>query len=454
MKMWTRFKRFWIQFFIMVWEVIKSMKSIRGLISLFISYMIFQGWAVLFVIFGDAWMKGIGAAVITFWFGPGTPTIPIILIVALFIQRYLLLDSSNQIHFKEKWKELNSQFGKKNKNFEGAFTMIYEPFELKNLKLKNRIVMPPMCMYSADTDGYANDFHIAHYAARAIGGVGLIIQEATAIDPDGRISINDLGIWDDSHITGLKRIADAIHQNGSVAGIQINHAGRKAKVEHPVGPSSITYGGDYLPPREMTLEDIKKTIHDFKCAARRAHLANYDMLELHAAHGYLMFQFMSPISNHRIDQYKDGRVYLKEVVEAVRSEWPKEKALCIRISAYEYVKEGVTPEMMADAINHVKDLGVDLIDVSSGGNILVKINSYPGYQLHLAKKIKELTGLPVIGGGLITTLELASYAVASNQADLIYLGRVLLRDPYMMINQAKDFGIELDYPKPYLRGKK
>jgi NADPH2 dehydrogenase len=204
----------------------------------------------------------------------------------------------------------------------------------------------------------------------------------------------------------------------------------------------------------MTIEDIKKVVSDFKSAARRAHEAGYDFLELHAAHGYLLFQFLSPISNHRKDMYKDGKILLREVVEAVRSEWPKEKALGIRISAYEYVKEGVTPEMMADAILSVKDLGVDIIDVSSGGNILVKINAFPGYQLHLAKKIKDLTGLPVMGGGLITTLELAHYAVSSNQADLVYLGRVLLRDPYLIINQAQDFHAEIEYPKPYIRGKK
>jgi NADPH2 dehydrogenase len=430
------------------------MKSFRGLISLFIAYMIFQGWAVLFIIFGNAWMKGIGAGVIAFWFGPGTPTIPLILIFALLIQRYVLLDSSNSFHLKSRWQILNQTYGKQKKVVEGAITMLYDPFILKNLNLKNRIVMPPMCMYSADNTGVSNDFHIAHYATRAIGGVGLIIQEATAIDPDGRISVNDLGIWDDKHILGLKRIVDVIHQHGSIAGIQINHAGRKAKINNPIGPSDITYGGDYLTPRAMTIEDIKKTINDFKLAAKRANLAGYDMLELHAAHGYLIFQFLSPISNHRTDIYQDGTLFLKEIVEAVRSEWPKEKVLCIRISAFEYVKEGVTPEMMANAILQVKDLGVDLVDVSSGGNILVKINAFPGYQLHLAKKIKDLTGLPVIGGGLITALELAEYAVSSNQADLIYLGRVLLRDPYMVINQAKEVGIEIEYPKPYIRGKK
>ena len=454
MKMYRQFKQFWIRFFIIVWEVVKSMKSIRGLISLFISYMIFQGWAFLFILFGNAWMKGIGAAVITFWFGPGTPTIPIILIVALFIQRYILLDFSNQFHLKVKWIELNQRFGSIKTESKGAIPMLFETFELKNMKLKNRVVMPPMCMYSADTEGFANDFHIGHYAARAIGGVGLIIQEATAIDKDGRISINDLGIWSDEHIPGLKRIVDAIHLHGSVAGIQINHAGRKAKVENPIGPSAVSYGGEYIVPKEMTIEDIKKVVSDFKSAARRAHEAGYDFLELHAAHGYLLFQFLSPISNHRKDMYKDGKILLREVVEAVRSEWPKEKALGIRISAYEYVKEGVTPEMMADAILSVKDLGVDIIDVSSGGNILVKINAFPGYQLHLAKKIKDLTGLPVMGGGLITTLELAHYAVSSNQADLVYLGRVLLRDPYLIINQAQDFHAEIEYPKPYIRGKK
>jgi NADPH2 dehydrogenase len=334
-------------------------------------------------------------------------------------------------------------------------SMLFESYQIKNMKLKNRVVMPPMCMYSADTLGFANDFHYVHYASRAIGGVGLIIQEATGILPNGRISENDLGIWSDDHIPGLKKIVDLIHANGSVAGIQVNHAGRKAKVNGKIfAPSALGYSNDYEMPHEMTKKDIKDVIKAFAESARRADQAGYDLLELHGAHGYLIFQFLSPISNQRTDEYGDGKVFLREVMEAVTKVWPKEKVLCLRISATEYVEGGVTPESISEIINFVKDLGLDLIHVSSGGNVLVKINAYPGYQLGLAERVKELTGLPVIGGGLISDIVLAEHAVASKKCDLVYLGRVLLREPYFVLNQANEVGYDIEYPKAYLRGKK
>lgn len=332
--------------------------------------------------------------------------------------------------------------------------MLYDGYTLKNIQLKNRVVMPPMCMYSANQQGEVNNFHIVHYGTRALGGVGLIIQEATGIMPNGRITDQDLGIWDDHHVKGLKKIVEIIHEHGSVAGIQINHAGRKAKVDNPIGPSAITYGGDYATPQEMTLNDIKDVVKAFGQAARRANEAGYDLLEIHGAHGYLLFQFLSPLSNKRTDQYKDGKVFLKEVMEEVVKYWPKDKVLALRVSAYEYVEGGVTPDTISEAINSVKDLGLDLIDVSSGGNVLVKINAYPGYQLDLAKRVKELTHLPVIGGGLITDLRMAEHAISSRRADLVYLGRELLRNPYIVINQASDVGAEITYPIQYIRGKK
>jgi len=332
--------------------------------------------------------------------------------------------------------------------------MLYDAYLLKNIKLKNRVVMPPMCMYSANHEGEVNNFHVVHYGTRAVGGVGLIIQEATAIMPNGRITDQDLGIWSDDHIKGLKKLVDIMHENGSVAGIQINHAGRKAKVDHPIGPSAITYGGDYLTPKEMTVQEIKEVVTSFGQAARRANEAGYDVLEIHGAHGYLIFQFLSPISNKRMDQYADGKIFLKEVMEEVVKYWPKEKVLVLRVSAHEYVEGGVTPETISEAINSVKDLGLDLIDVSSGGNVLVKINAYPGYQLDLAKRVKELTGLPVIGGGLITDLRMAEHAVSSKRCDLVYLGRVLLRNPYIVINEASEVGADITYPNSYIRGKK
>jgi len=332
--------------------------------------------------------------------------------------------------------------------------MLFSPIKIKNLEMKNRAVMPPMCMYSANEEGIVNDFHLVHYGSRAIGGIGLIIQEATAVLPDGRITVNDLGIWNDKHVAGLKRIVDVVHMNGAAIGIQINHAGRKAKVENPVGPSSITYGGEYKTPKEMTLKDINEVIESFKQAARRADEAGYDLLEIHGAHGYLIFQFLSPLSNKREDKYRDGKVFLKEVMEAVMQEWPKEKVLALRVSSYEYVEGGVTPESISEAINYVKDLGLDIIDVSSGGNVLVKIKAYPGYQLGLARKVKELTGLPVMGGGLISDVSLASHAIGSESCDMVYFGRVLLREPYFMLNHAIDLGYDVKFPDPYIRGKK
>jgi len=333
--------------------------------------------------------------------------------------------------------------------------MLYQSLEVKNLKLKNRSVMAPMCMYQSDHTGVVKDFHVIHYATRAIGGVGLIIQEATAIDPDGRISVNDLGIWDDAHVKGLKKIVDQIHENGALAAIQINHAGRKARVENPIAPSANKFSDELKPPKAMTLEDIKKVIDQFKQAARRADEAGYDLLELHAAHGYLLFQFLSPNTNLRTDAYKDPKKLITEVVMAVREVWPKEKALAIRFSAYEYAKKSVTPEWIAELLNEIKHFGIDIIDVSSGGNVVEQeIKIFPGYQLDFAKTIKMKTDLITMGGGLIDHVKLADYAISDGLCDLIYFGRVLLREPYFMLNHASELGIDIEYPKPYSRGKK
>ena len=331
--------------------------------------------------------------------------------------------------------------------------MLFEPFKIKNLELKNRSVMPPMCMYTADNNGFINDFHLVHYSTRAVGGVGLIIQEATAIDPNGRISVNDLGIWSDDHIDGLKLLVDTVHGFGVPMGIQINHAGRKAKVEHKIAPSAIPFG-DYDMPMAMNEDMINQVVYQFRESARRALAAGYDMIEIHAAHGYLLFEFLSPLSNKREDAYKDGIKLLKRVIKGIREVWPSDKVLAIRVSAFEYTEGGVTPEMISDVINEVKDLGIDLVDVSSGGNVLAKIELYPGYQLGYAKKVKGLTGLPVIGGGLIEDLKLAEDSLNKGDCDLVFFGRLLLRNPYYIINHAKDLGVEVEYPVQYVRGKK
>lgn len=333
--------------------------------------------------------------------------------------------------------------------------MLFTKLKIKNLDLKNRTVLAPMCMYSAGELGYAENFHIVHYATRAMGGVGLVIQEATAIDSIGRISINDLGIWNDKHIEGLKLIVDAVHESGSLMGIQINHAGRKARVNHPIAPSPIKFNESYMMPKEMTIDDINKVINDFKQAARRAHVAGYDFLEIHAAHGYLLCEFMSPNTNHREDEYGDRKKLIKEVIQAVREEWPKEKALGARFSAFEYVQEGITPEWLAELINELKPLGLDIADISSGGNVFEQeIRTFPGYQLDFAKTIRQKTDIVTIGGGLVTSLELAEFAVTDGLCDLVFFGRLLLRDPYHIINHAPEVDQETLYPKAYKRGIK
>jgi NADPH2 dehydrogenase len=332
--------------------------------------------------------------------------------------------------------------------------MLFKELKIKNLELKNRTVMAPMCMYMAKENGFVENFHFIHYATRAIGGVGLIIQEATAIDPDGRISPKDLGIWSDEHIDQLSELVDVIKGNGCKMGIQINHAGRKAIAELPIAPSAIAFNPRYKVPKEMTLKDIKKVIDDFKQAARRAEKAGYDYLEIHAAHGYLLCEFLSPNTNKRTDAYGDRTKLMKEVVMAVREVWPKEKPLAARFSAYEYTKQGITPEWLAELINELKPLGLDIVNVSSGGNVSEQdIKLFPGYQLDFAKTIRAKTDVVVMGGGLITNLEMADFAITDGSCDLVYFGRLLLRDPYHVINNAMDLGDEVPYPEFYKRAK-
>lgn len=332
--------------------------------------------------------------------------------------------------------------------------MLFNPLKIKNLTLKNRAVMPPMCMYSADNNGYANDFHILHYGVRALGGISLIIQEATAITPDGRISVNDLGIWSDDHLPGLKKIVDAVHQYGSYAGIQINHAGRKARVPQPIGPSALAFS-NYQVPKEMHQTDINEVIYAFESAAKRANQAGYDFLEIHAAHGYLISSFLSPLSNQRDDQYQHGLFFLKQILDAVSNVWPKEKALGIRISASDYHPNGLTPKDFVAMLLELKEIyPIDIINVSSGGVEVVNIKTYPGYQLEFAQEIKEKTDIITLGGGLIDDLVFANEALLQGKADLIYFGRALLREPFLLLNDAAKLNYDIEWPKPYVRGKK
>ena len=333
---------------------------------------------------------------------------------------------------------------------------LFKEIKIKDMKLKNRIVMPPMCMYSA-VDGFANDFHVIHYATRAVGQIGLITVEATAVLPNGGITKDDLGIWSDDHIKSLSWIVNRVHHFGSKIGIQLSHAGRKARDANPkIAPSSIPYG-DLPSPIEMSIAQIKEVVEAFKAGASRANQAGFDYLEIHAAHGYLINEFISPLSNKRSDSYGgslEGRIrLLNEIIIAIRNEWPIEKPLGIRISASEYHQDGLKPKDLVEILNQITPGVVDIINVSSGGIIDLKPDSYPGYQLGFAKKIKAETPFFVMGGGLINDARMASDALEDNEADLIYFGRLALRDPYFPLKFAQRLGVEIEWPRQYVRAK-
>ncbi|HEY3424093.1 MAG TPA: NADPH dehydrogenase NamA [Negativicutes bacterium] len=336
--------------------------------------------------------------------------------------------------------------------------MLFTPFSLKQVVLKNRIVMPPMCMYSAANDGMVTDWHVIHYATRAVGQAGLIIVEATGVEPRGRITDRDLGIWEDEHITGLKRIVDSVHAQGGKIGIQLSHAGRKSEVSDSTGvaPSAIAFSAQYAVPVALTVAEIKEIVQQFVKAAQRAVHAGFDVIELHAAHGYLINEFLSPLTNIRTDQYGgslENRVrILDEVLGAVRAAIPTAMPILVRVSADDYHQDGNTPESIADMLNLIKCHGIDLVNVSSGAVISVMPRTYAGYQIPMALVIKEKTGLPVLGGGLITQ-PLQAMQVVKAGVDLVYTGRELLRNPYWVLQAAYLLQQEVAWPEPYLRGK-
>ena len=336
---------------------------------------------------------------------------------------------------------------------------LFSPIKMKNLKLKNRIVMPPMCMYSAKEDGLVTDWHYTHYHSRAVGGVGLIILEATSVLPVGRISDNDLGIWEDAQIQGLNKIVALCHQEGSKVGIQLNHAGRKAvnKSGIPLAPSPLAFSLEYKTPKEMSLDDIQIIVEAFGQGAKRAESAGFDTIEIHGAHGYLVNQFLSPLTNVRTDAYggsKEHRfVFLKEIIIEIKKYWPSEKPIILRVSANEYAEGGNTLEEMFYFLKEAKMIGVDIINVSSGGVVSAQPLTFPGYQIELSHKIKENCDIPTIAGGLVTTYELAEEIVESGRGDMVFLGRELLRNPYWPINSSFSEAIEFQWPKQYDRSK-
>ncbi|SHI96321.1 NADPH dehydrogenase NamA [Lutispora thermophila] len=336
---------------------------------------------------------------------------------------------------------------------------LFSSFKIKNMEVRNRIVMPPMCMYSSDIEGKANSWHFVHYVTRSIGGVGLIIVEATAVEPKGRLSDRDLGIWDDSHIEGLSKIVEEVKKYGAKIGIQINHAGRKcgANEKSIIAPSAIAFDENYKTPVEMTKDDIKNTVNLFRNAALRAYKAGFDMIEIHGAHGYLINQFLSPLSNRRTDEYggspENRARFLKEVIHAVREVWPEIMPLGVRVSAEDYAEGGNHDTDLAEIINMVKSEGVDIVNVSSGAVVPANIKAYPGYQIKFAETIKKITGLPVIAGGLITEAVMAEEIIQNERADMVYIGRELLRNPYFPLNAAKKVRDEITWPVQYERAK-
>ncbi|MEH7105302.1 NADPH dehydrogenase NamA [Bacillus velezensis] len=330
---------------------------------------------------------------------------------------------------------------------------LFTPWTVKDVTIKNRIVMAPMCMYSShEKDGKLQPFHMAHYISRAIGQVGLIIVEATAVNPQGRISDQDLGIWSDDHIEGFAKLTEQVKAQGSKIGIQLAHAGRKAELEGDIyAPSAIPFDEQSKTPAEMTTEQIKETIQEFKQAAARAKEAGFDIIELHAAHGYLMHEFLSPLSNHRTDEYGGSHEnryrFLGETIEAVKEVW--DGPLFVRISASDYTDKGLD---IADHIGFakwMKEQGVDLIDCSSGALVQADINVFPGYQVSFAEKIREQAEIATGAVGLITTGTMAEEILQNNRADLIFVARELLRDPHFARSAAKQLNTEIPSPVQY-----
>nr|WP_309755056.1 NADH:flavin oxidoreductase/NADH oxidase [Flavobacterium sp.] len=351
---------------------------------------------------------------------------------------------------------------------------LFSPLTLKSITLKNRIAISPMCQYSA-IDGFANDWHLVHLGSRAIGGAGLIIQEATSVSPEGRISPEDLGLWREEQIEKLQQINRFIVSQNSVPGIQLAHAGRKASAASPwnggrkvaieqggwntVAPSAVAYHDNEETPLALDETGIQKVITDFKLATKRAVEAGFQVMEIHAAHGYLMHQFLSPLSNFRTDEYGgsfENRIRLTlEVLEAVQSEWPENLPLLVRISASDWAEGGWNLEESIQLSKILKEKGVDLIDVSSGGAVShQQIPLGPNYQVAFAESIKNEAGIPTGAVGLITEAAPAEEIIASGKADLVLFARESLRNPNLGLTFAHDLEAEITWPKQYERAKK
>ncbi len=350
---------------------------------------------------------------------------------------------------------------------------LFSPLRIRGVELRNRLVVSPMCQYSAE-NGFANQWHLVHLGSFAVGGAGLVMTEATAISPEGRISAADLGIWSDEHLDVLCQITQFITQQGAVAGIQLSHAGRKASHTPPwkggkqvrsvepdgwktAGPSAIAFTDAEEAPEELDAEGIEKVISDFRTATLRALEAGFQVVEIHAAHGYLIHEFLSPISNRRTDGYGgpfENRVrLLLEVAEAVRSVWPAELPLFVRISATDWTAGGWTAEESVQLAELLREHNVDLVDCSTGGNVpRAAIPLKPGYQVEFSEQVRA-TGILTGAVGLITDARQANEIVETGKADLVFMARELLRDPHFPLRAAHELGHEMDWPAPYERAR-
>jgi 2,4-dienoyl-CoA reductase-like NADH-dependent reductase (Old Yellow Enzyme family) len=351
---------------------------------------------------------------------------------------------------------------------------LFDPIILRSVTFRNRIGVSPMCQYSSE-DGFATDWHLVHLGGRAVGGAAVVIAEATAVTADGRISPHDLGIWKDEHVEMLSRITRFIEAQGAVAGVQLAHAGRKASVEVPWrggkaltveaggwrpvwGPSAIAFSRSAPVPEALDDAGIRGVIQAFRDAAARAHRAGFRVVELHAAHGYLLHQFLSPISNQRTDRYGgafENRVRLTlEVVQAVRAVWPESLPLFVRVSGTDWTPGGWDVEQTARLAALLGPLGVDLIDCSSGGNVAgASIPLSPGYQVAIAEQVRRDGGVPTAAVGLITDPAHADAIVRDGQADFVFLARELLRDPHWPLHAARRLGVNLPWPVQYERAR-
>lgn len=333
---------------------------------------------------------------------------------------------------------------------------LFEPYTVKGVTLKNRIVMSPMCMYSCmEEDGKVNDWHLTHYTSRAIGQVGLVILEASGITKQGLISPQDLGIWSDEQIPGLKKLVDLNHKFGSKIGIQIGHAGRKAEVPGTIiAPSAVAFNDKMKTPEEMSQTQIDETIDAFQKAAVRAKKAGFDIIELHGAHGYLISEFLSPLANKRTDKYGGSHEnryrFLGEVIDAVNDVW--DGPLFVRVSANDYREDGNSPEDHVYFAKRMKEQGVDLVDCSSGAVAPANIDTFPGYQVAYADKIRHEAEIATGAVGLITEPLHAEEILKNDRADLIILARALLRDPYWPLRAARALGVDIEGPRQYQRG--